>query len=156
MKKTKKESNESKNQKRRKEEGKHKNRSRLRRNALSRGPLFFVCCPVEQTTSVRLLRSVTHNNNNNNNNNNARIKSTQQTRAPTVFVSQTKTESRDKCVKYSLSALFILEVSAKWWWWQQEEIRFRAERKRKDDDENGGNDDNVSPVFFFFEQQLRH
>ena len=41
------------------------------------------------------------------NNNNARIKSTQQTRAPTVFVSQTKTESRDKCAVLSVCSVYF-------------------------------------------------
>jgi hypothetical protein len=97
MKNTKKESNKSKNHEKRREK-KENTKNRSIETKLSRGPLFFVFCPVEETTSVfRLLRSVTHNNNNNNN---ARIKSTQHALAPTtVFVSQTKTESRDKCVK---------------------------------------------------------
>jgi hypothetical protein len=91
MKNTKKESNKSKNQKKRKE-GKHKNRSI--ETKLSRGPLFFVFCPVE-TTSVRLLRSVTHNNNNNNNNNNnTRIKSTQHARAYCFRLSNKNGEQR--------------------------------------------------------------
>tara|TARA_B100001175_G_C19310958_1_gene542991 strand:- start:54 stop:344 length:291 start_codon:yes stop_codon:yes gene_type:complete len=50
MKKTKKESNESKNQKRRKEEGKHKNRSRWRRNSSLEGLSFLCFVPFVETT----------------------------------------------------------------------------------------------------------
>ena len=75
-----------------KEEKKENTKNRSIETKLSRGPLFFVFCPVE-TTSVRLLRSVTHNNNNNNNNN-TRIKSTQHARAYCFRLSNKNGEQR--------------------------------------------------------------
>ena len=149
MKNTKKESNKSKNHEKRRKEGKHKKPLDWD-ETLSRASLF---CVLSRRNNVSQTFAFSNTQQQQQQQQHAHKKHT--TRARLLFSSLKQKRRAEISAQYSLSALFILEVSAKWWW-QQEEIRFREERKRKDDDENGGNDDNVSPVFFFFEQQLQH